>query len=83
MNADIDVRQISSDAYHPTAYLNVEHKYGYISVWSSHNEKITILAFVGEVTFQLFQFESYAYYSEWLEESEKVFNKIINIEDLK
>jgi hypothetical protein len=83
MNADVDVRQIKSDSPKSSAYFNVEHAPGYISVWGCDYDRITILAFVGQVTFQLFQFESQEYYDEWLAENRNSFYNITNIKDIQ
>jgi hypothetical protein len=83
MNADVDVRQIRSDNYKPQALLNVEHSDGYISVWGCDYERITILAFTGQVTFQLFQFESQEYYDEWFEEYGRSFYNITDLRDMR
>jgi len=84
MNADVEVRQVRSDAWHPKAYLNIDHSDGYISAWTycGVDEDIVIVGFDKGVVF-LFRFESQEYYEEWLDRFGNNFDKIIQAKDLK
>jgi hypothetical protein len=82
MNADVDVRQISSDSHRPQTFFNIEHEEGYIGIWGNNYNLKTVLG-ICDNNFFFYQFESDMDYFEWESKNTIYFDRLIDIKDLK